>query len=62
MLERPLEELVTIEELCEILAIGKNTAYDLLKNKEIEAFRIGRNWKIPRVSIEKYILKKTGLA
>ncbi|MCF2554359.1 helix-turn-helix domain-containing protein [Faecalicatena contorta] len=56
MIERAIEELVTLEELCEILAIGKNTAYDLLKNKEIEAFRIGRNWKIPRVSIEKYIL------
>lgn len=35
-------ELITIEELCEILVIGKNTAYRLLKAKEIPAFRIGR--------------------
>lgn len=48
-------ELITIEELCDILVIGKNTAYALLKNQEIAAFRIGRIWKIPRESVSKYI-------
>lgn len=51
------DELITIDELCDILAIGKNTAYRLLKEKEIPAFRIGRIWKIPRKSIEIYIQK-----
>lgn len=49
------EDLITIEELCEILSIGKNTAYRLLNTKEISAFRIGRIWKIPRVSVATYI-------
>lgn len=49
------EDLITIEELCEILAIGKNTAYRLLNTKEISAFRIGRIWKIPRASVTAYI-------
>ena len=41
-------DLVSIEELCEMLFIGKNVAYELLQRKKIKAFRIGRLWKIQR--------------
>ena len=53
------EELITIEEVMKILKIGKNTAYRLLEDKEIEAFRIGNKWKIPRSSVYKYIQAQT---
>ena len=55
MSENMYEELITIEELCNILTIGKNTAYRLLKEQEISAFRIGRIWKIPRKAVSDYI-------
>lgn len=55
MYDEVYSDLVTIEEICEILSIGKNTAYRLLKNREISAFRIGRMWKIPRESVTNYI-------
>ena len=55
------EDLITIEELCEILSIGKNTAYRLLNTKEISAFRIGRIWKIQRASVSSYIKFHTTL-
>lgn len=61
-METYTEELITIEELCEILAIGKNTAYRLLQNKEIRAFRIGRIWKISKAAVNDYIRKESGLA
>lgn len=50
--------LVTIDELCEILMIGKNTAYNLLKSGAIKSFKINRVWKIPRSSIDEYITNK----
>lgn len=50
--------LVTIDELCEILMIGKNTAYNLLKSEAIKSFKINRIWKIPRASIDEYIMKQ----
>lgn len=50
--------LVTIDELCEILMIGKNTAYSLLKSGAIKSFKINRIWKIPRSSIDEYITKQ----
>lgn len=52
-------DLITLEEFCEILSIGKNTAYKLLNSNQIGAFRIGRIWKIPRIAVENYILQKS---
>lgn len=50
--------LVEIDGLCEILGIGKNTAYELLNNNEIDAFKIGTVWKIPKKSIDEFIERK----
>ena len=47
--------LITVEELCEELLIGKNLAYKLLANGIIKGFRIGRIWKIPRQSLYDFI-------
>ena len=54
-------DIITIEELCMILNIGKNTAYRLLNEKAISAFRIGRHWKISRKAVEDYILNYQSL-
>ena len=47
-MENASTTLITVEELCEELIIGKNTAYKLLTSGELKGFRIGRIWKIPR--------------
>jgi len=47
--------LITVEELCDELLIGKNLAYRLLIEGKIKAFRIGRTWKIPRQSLYDFI-------
>ena len=55
-MQQPLDsDMITIDELCEILLIGKNTAYKLLNSNKLPAFKIGRIWKIPRSSIDVYI-------
>jgi len=58
-MEYELNDILTVEELMELLNIGKNTAYSLLDSGEIKAFRIGRMWKIPRKSVYEYIEKRT---
>ena len=55
MLLHEYSDILTVEELCEVLNIGANAAYDLLNKKEISAFRIGRRWKIPKESVIHYI-------
>ena len=57
MMLEAYSDLITIEELCEILMIGKNAAYCLLNRKEIQAFRIGSRWKIPKDAVISFISK-----
>lgn len=59
MKNRGTEPLILeIDGLCEALAIGKNTAYDLLNNGEIDCFKVGSCWKIPVTSVQDYIDRK----
>lgn len=50
-------DILTVDELCEVLKIGKNTAYALLKSGEIKSVKIGRVYKIPKRSVIKYLNK-----
>ncbi|MDY3690400.1 MAG: helix-turn-helix domain-containing protein [Dysosmobacter sp.] len=47
--------LLTIDELCSALMIGRNTAYRLLNSGAIKAFRIGRCWKIPKTAVHEFL-------
>lgn len=51
-------EIMQIEEVMEYLNIGKNTMYGLLKSGELNAFKIGKVWKIPKASVEDYVRSK----
>lgn len=41
-------DILSVNQLCEILGIGKNTAYRLLQNGKIKSIRIGKIYKIPK--------------
>ena len=49
------EKLLTIEELCKELGIGRSKAYQLLKDKQIPSGKIGRRILIRRSDMEQYI-------
>ena len=49
------ELILTPEEVSEVLRIGMNRTYDLLRTGKLKAFREGRIWKIPKVSLMEYI-------
>lgn len=51
------KDILTLKELQELLHIRKNTALQLVQSGEIEAFRVGKQWRITQNSIKKYILK-----
>ena len=48
-------EIMKFEEVMEFLGVGKNTLYSLLNSGELQAFRIGKVWKIPRKSVTAYV-------
>ncbi len=50
-------DIITIEELCEMLRIGRNTAYTLLRSGKIKAFHEGRLWIITKQAVIDYVTK-----
>jgi len=52
---RKYDDVLTITDLMDYLAVGKNTAYTLIREGKIKSFRIGRNYKIPKQAVIDYI-------
>ncbi len=58
MLFRQYDDILDLKQFMEYLNVGRTTAYKLLQSGEIEIFRIGKVYKIPRTSVDEYIEKK----
>ena len=54
-------DVVTVPEMSQMLLIGINNSYKLLESGEVKAFRNGKNWRIPKVAVEEYLYRVTGL-
>ncbi len=50
-----MKELLTREEVMDILKIGRSTFYKLLRTGELKGFKKGNRYKVPAESIEEYI-------
>ena len=51
-------DVLTIEDTLEILDIGRNTLYALLRTGDLKAFKLGVKWKIPKYAVEEYVRSK----
>lgn len=49
-------DVVTVSQLKDMLQIGINQAYSLIKTGVIPSIRIGREYKIAKISIINYVL------
>ena len=61
-MENDITDLMTVDELCETLKIGRSAAYRILKSGKLKCFRINRVWKIPRECVIRYIREESKLA
>ena len=53
------EEVVTPQELSEMLRIGMNQTYKILNDGLISAYREGKSWRISKQSVIEYINKRS---
>ena len=51
-------DVITVDELCEMLRIGRNKTYELLRTGKIKAFRCGRLWMISKDAVVTFVLGK----
>ena len=54
-MEQGYPEILTLKQCQEILQIGKNLMLFLVHNEEIPAFRVGKQWRIKKSDLERYI-------
>lgn len=52
------KDLLTIDDLCQKLGIGRNSAYKLINSKEIKSTKIGKRHIIRRQDLNQYISQK----
>ena len=45
-----------VEDLMPILDIGRNTAYELVRSKQIYSVKIGRQLRIPKQALIDYLM------
>lgn len=48
-------DVVTVEQMSEMLGISTKTAYKLLQEDKIRHFKIGRTYKVPKVNIQIFV-------
>ena len=48
-------DVVNVEQLCKMLNIGKNPAYNFVTRNVIRSVKIGRIHKIPKINIIRYL-------
>ena len=48
-------DLLTVDEVAEILRVHKSTVYKLIERDQIQAFKLGRAYRCPKAYIAKYL-------
>ena len=47
--------VLSVDDICDTLAIGRNKGYELINSGRIPAIRIGNHFRIPRDEFIKFI-------
>lgn len=48
-------DVMSIDEMCRALSIGKKTGYKLLQTGQIRFLKIGRAYRIPKINLLEYL-------
>jgi excisionase family DNA binding protein len=57
---RDYPDVVSVEQIMEMLHIGKVLAYRLITSRKIKAVKIGRAYKIAKRNVAEYVLQGAG--
>ena len=60
---RSLDDLpvaLRVEELMPILGIGRNTAYELVRSGRLRSIRVGRQIRIPKAEVLRFLNTHAG--
>ena len=55
------DDILTVEDVAEALKIGTTQAYKIIQSGKIHAFKEGKNWRVPKNGLIRYIAKRSQL-
>lgn len=50
---------MNVKDVCVYLKISRLTVYSLLKQKDIPAFRVAREWRFQKSALDEWMKQKT---
>ena len=50
-----MPDVLTVKQVAEMLRIGRNTAYELVRSGEIKSVFIGRQIRVPKTSVIEFV-------
>lgn len=50
-------DILTVEEVCQALSIGKNNVYKMLKDGVIQCYKVGKKYLIPKICLIDFVNK-----
>lgn len=50
-------DILTVDEVAEILEVGKNSAYEIFRSGDMKCFMLKGKWKISKQALIEYIQK-----
>ena len=62
LLFQDFPDVLTVPQLSRMLNINEKTAYQLVREKQINHFKVGRTYRIPKVAVFSYLNKVAGVA
>lgn len=57
----PYDDILTIEEVAELLRIGMTQAYRIVRSGNLKGYKEGKDWKIPKQALINYVASKSHL-
>jgi excisionase family DNA binding protein len=52
---RDYPDILDVDQLSLILSVSKKTVYGILKRGDIDSLKVGREYKIPKINLLKYL-------
>lgn len=51
------KRLLSVDDICEYLGIGRDTIYKWIESKGLPAYRLGRLWKFKKEEVDEWLKK-----
>ena len=55
------DDILTIEDVAEILKIGMTKTYQLVRSGDLKGYKEGKDWRIPKQALREYVISRNRL-